>query len=316
MVVWQSLFALERTGFGVGMAAGYRQDCVDWRIGSRGRPTSWNHERYPHLRMFDCAAGIDASAAGFHLQGQGDLGWFSDQRMYKRIDEPLMGEFNPAASSQFDFIARGRAASMDWRFGYQFEFDKNQWAFLPFVGWVYNQINIHRNGSIPPFFPMTQNIPAPYAQANESVGFMSGLHQTWRGPMLGAAVGWQIAHRLAIDASYGYGWLKFRQNFAETNQALLYLSGSASPSENISTTIADGRIQSRARCHLARCKIEMNMTAHWLFDFVAQYASYYTLTASCRSMQQRSGGSLEEKVQSAQSHLYSAACSVGLTYRF
>ncbi len=313
-----SLPALNRSGFEISTGPAFRQDCIDWKVFFNDRRASdpvWNQERYPHLRMFDWMAAVDASWAGFHLQTMGDFGWFSSQSMQKTVNSALDGESNPAIPGRFEFVSKGRLATSDLRLGYQIDLVQKQYVFLPFAGWFYDQLVVRRDHPLPPFFQTAQNVAAPYVLADQSVIFQSKLSQRWSGPTLGAELFWRPLRFLSIDASYGYGWFQLHQTFEEEDSTQLYVAGPA-PSARIRTIIRQARIRSDAQGQIARGKIGWAMSPSCIFNMDLRY--FYLLSENGHETAEVSvnGDAFQKTRQKAKVRVNSASVFFEIAFRY
>jgi hypothetical protein len=301
------LEALDRSGFECSTGPGFRQDWIDWRVDGEDDQIA-DHERYPHLRMFDWTIACDASLQGLHLQVRGDWGWFSSQSMEKRENLAINGRGNPTSPAKFAFISQGRAAAADLRLGYQIDLLRTE-QLMPIAGWIMDRIEILRTRPIPPFYQTAEGVAAPYVQADHSVRFLSRLHQRWAGPTIGLEWFGQILRWLSLDASYCFGWLTLREQSSEEDNTLLYLAG-PTPSGTIRST-AETRTHAPAHGHIATCKIGMDLSRNWIAIFDAR--SFYFYTNHCHSSQLWNGNKTRA---SSKAMSLSISAIAELAYRF
>ena len=241
----------------------------------------------------------------------GILRWFSSQPMRKTINTDLNGTAIPG---QFEFISNGRATTCDLRLAYQIDLVHKECMFLPFGGWFFNQINVRRYDSLPPFF-QTANVPSPYVLADQSVVFLSKLRQKWSGPIAGASLIWQLVRPVSFDMSYGYGWLQLYQNFEEMDSSLFFLAG-PTPSLNDQTIIRNGRIRGSAQGHIARFKIGMRLSSAWAFNVDGRYLYLFSHNARERAEISTNGGSFQTVQHKARAQINSASAFFELSYRY
>jgi hypothetical protein len=258
---------------------------------------------------------MDASWKGLHCQLLGDLGWFSHQMLQKDVLMALDGEENLAVNASFEYLAKGREASCDLRFGYQIDFNK-KWAILPFTGWLDQNMELFRSNPWPPFDQTSQNVPDPYVLADTSITYLSNWHQIWKGPTLGAEIAYQPWSWLSVGISYGFGWLKYKEAFAEMDRALLYLPGPVA-STLMSMICENGHVRSRGHGHIVQGKIHLDFSKSWLFDVFGRYSYYYTGSAHSHSMQKSWSGTVLQSVgQPAKVDQSSFTVGCELGYRF